>query len=172
MLLTIIMTLLSARVILGQTTDNHNKEVEEDTNNDAINKDKVFPEDEPINSVASYSKNSLENTTKVLRGPVNHTVELTIADSCVGWPDGTSCTKRCFHLSCDPLQARCWQGHCKRYGHHPCDITRTHPCCCGDCTKDTVSIAISSILILKDFNFQTDPANANCFKEFLHIKHE
>ena len=58
------MTLLSARVILGQTTDNHNKEVEEEANNDAINKDKVFPEDEPINSVASYSKNSLENTTQ------------------------------------------------------------------------------------------------------------
>ena len=61
------MTLLSARVILGQTTDNHNKEVEEDTNNDAINKDKVFPEDEPINSVASYSKNSLEKTTKGIK---------------------------------------------------------------------------------------------------------
>ena len=67
MLLTIIMTLLSARVILGQTTDNHNKEVEEEANNDAINKDKVFPEDEPINSVASYSKNSLEKTTKGIK---------------------------------------------------------------------------------------------------------
>ena len=84
--------------------------------------------------------------------------------------------KKMFDFACccmyQNFQIDFFQGHCKRYGHHPCDITRTHPCCCGDCTKDTVSIAISSILILKDFNFQTDPANANCFKEFLHIKHE
>ena len=75
---------------------------------------------------------------------VNPDEERTIFENCEGFPDGTRCTKRCIHISCDPLFARCYKGHCKRQGHHPCDTTntQTHPCCCGDCSKQMVPTAI------------------------------
>jgi len=155
MFLTAILIMWSAMEIMGHTTKSQNKLLEEATESDKSNTDIVFPDDDPNNSVISYQKKSLPKHSRVLRGPVNHTVELSTVESCVGWPDGTKCTKRCLDISCDPLQARCWQGHCKRSGRHPCDITGTHPCCCGDCNKDT-----------------TDPANHECFANFLHIKHE
>eukprot|EP00090_Calanus_glacialis_P025367 TRINITY_DN3961_c0_g1_i1.p1 TRINITY_DN3961_c0_g1~~TRINITY_DN3961_c0_g1_i1.p1 ORF type:complete len:171 (-),score=36.71 TRINITY_DN3961_c0_g1_i1:152-664(-) len=111
------------------------------------------PETKEITAVLKNPNKSLEKTTRVLRGPVDHTVELVIHESCREWQDGTKCTKRCLDLSCDPVQARCWQGHCKRAGHHPCDMTDTHQCCCGDCSKAT-----------------TDPVNAACFQNFLNQK--
>merc|ERR1712037_14777 len=61
--------------------------------------------------------------------------ELTILESCGGVADGTRCTKRCIHWTCDPKFARCYQGNCKRAGHHPCHTASPHPCCCGSCDK-------------------------------------
>merc|ERR1739848_967172 len=73
--------------------------------------------------------------------------ELTILETCTGVPDGTRCTKRCIHWSCDPKFARCYKGHCKRAGHHPCSTPSHHPCCCGSCENPwrTQRILIVSI---------------------------
>merc|ERR1712045_197820 len=56
----------------------------------------------------------------VSRPLVDPDQELTILESCSGVADGTRCTKRCVDWSCDPAMARCYQGRCKRSGHHPC----------------------------------------------------
>merc|ERR1712051_112259 len=84
------------------------------------------------------------------RPQVDQGEELTILESCEGVADGTRCTKRCIHISCDPLQARCYKGHCKRGGFHPC-ITN-HPCCCGDCNKQ-----------------MEDPENTQCFQQIQNL---
>merc|ERR1711997_476049 len=72
--------------------------------------------------------------------------ELTILETCEGVADGTRCTKRCIHWTCDPKYARCYKGHCKRAGHHPCNTASQHPCCCGSCDKP-----------------MEDPENPECF---------
>ena len=69
--------------------------------------------------------------------------ELTIFESCKGEADGTRCTKRCVHWTCDPKFARCYEGNCKRAGQHPCNTSpqpHIHPCCCGSCHKQMVNI--------------------------------
>ena len=74
---------------------------------------------------------------------VNSEEELTILETCEGVADGTRCTKRCVHWTCDPKYARCYEGHCKRAGHHPCNTAshpNPHPCCCGSCDKLMVNI--------------------------------
>jgi|ERR1711874_721011 len=80
---------------------------------------------------------------------VNSEEELTILETCEGVADGTRCTKRCVHWTCDPKYARCYEGHCKRAGHHPCNTAshpNPHPCCCGSCDK-----------------LMNDPENTECF---------
>ena len=75
------------------------------------------------------------------RPQVDPEQEMTILETCAGVADGTRCTKRCIHWTCDPKYARCYQGHCKRAGHHPCNTgSPSHPCCCGSCDKLMVNI--------------------------------
>ena len=85
----------------------------------------------------------------VTRGPVDHSIVVSPASSCRGYEDGTKCIKRCIDLTCTSVLARyimtmsvywpltigyrCYEGHCKRFGHHPCDTSDNHSCCCGNC---------------------------------------
>ena len=73
------------------------------------------------------------NICSVLRGPVDHSIVVSAGASCSGYEDGTKCIKRCIDLTCTSLLARCYEGRCKRFGHHPCDTSENHSCCCGNC---------------------------------------
>ena len=73
------------------------------------------------------------NISSVLRGPVDHSIVVSAGASCSGHEDGTKCIKRCIDLTCTSLLARCYEGRCKRFGHHPCDTSENHSCCCGNC---------------------------------------
>ena len=84
----------------------------------------------------------LTQSDSASRPLVNTEEELTILETCEDVADGTRCTKRCVHWSCDPAFARCYQGHCKRAGHHPCNTASPlHPCCCGSCDRAMVVIS-------------------------------
>merc|ERR1711923_421639 len=84
---------------------------------------------------------------------VNTEEELTILETCEDVANGTRCTKRCVHWSCDPKFARCYKGHCKRSGHHPCNTASPlHPCCCGSCDKP-----------------MDDPENTECFNNLQNM---
>jgi len=88
-------------------------------------------------SLTSETSTSASSGVEVARGPVDHgsVVDYTSGGSCQDSHDGTRCVKHCAkkHLNCDQDYARCWQGHCKRGGHHPCDTSHDHACCCGNC---------------------------------------
>ena len=113
----------------------------------------------------------LTQSDSASRPLVNTEEELTILETCEGVADGTRCTKRCVHWSCDPKFARCYKGHCKRAGHHPCNTASPlHPCCCGACDKamvvinhlGTLSISYQSATII--FCFRTIPRIRNASK--------
>merc|ERR1719400_334377 len=88
------------------------------------------------------------------RPQVDPEQEMTILETCEGVADGTRCTKRCIHWTCDPKYARCYQGHCKRAGHHPCNTgSPSHPCCCGSCDK-----------------LMDDPENTECFNNIQKLE--
>eukprot|EP00090_Calanus_glacialis_P001484 TRINITY_DN11064_c0_g1_i1.p1 TRINITY_DN11064_c0_g1~~TRINITY_DN11064_c0_g1_i1.p1 ORF type:complete len:213 (+),score=52.85 TRINITY_DN11064_c0_g1_i1:146-784(+) len=106
------------------------------------------------NSSTNDADSSIVRTTTVLRGPVDHSIEVPLSGSCEGMEDGTKCNKKCKDYNCEPPFARCWQGHCKRLGRHPCDVTDSHSCCCGNCYKPT-----------------TDPENV-CFQNYLNQSHK
>merc|ERR1711892_685204 len=120
---------------------------------DLVNSEELESSTSPTN-ISVTSKAPLFKTI-VLRGPVDFSLTLSVTQSCDGLPDGTKCTKKCKDYNCNPPFARCWQGHCKRLGRHPCDVTDNHSCCCGDCYKPT-----------------TDPENAPCFQNFLFQRHK
>ena len=91
--------------------------------------------------LCSVAQTQSDSTSRPL---VNPEQELTILETCTGVADGTRCTKRCIHWTCDPKFARCYKGNCKRAGHHPCNTVSHHPCCCGTCDKQMVSINLAT----------------------------
>ena len=56
------------------------------------------------------------------------------------------------------------QGHCKRGGHHPCDTSHDHACCCGNCYLPKVNLA--QLVPVSIHHLQDHPDNLPCFEKW------